>query len=205
MRTTTLALLMVFFVLPSAALAAYKVRLINGKAFVVHAYWEEDNQIRFYCDGGTVGVPRGVVSEIHECEEAQDVSADQTKPTGHRTGGLTGGTAQDEGKEDNLAILRPLPPFNSLPPMDESTRGNKRNVTSETGVKLQTGIETRKTHLKRVLDCALERFRNASRDRNPEEKRKAIEEMTKASSQLVELTARLEKMKNAANPAANPN
>lgn len=199
------ALMMVFLVLPSAAFAAYQVRLTNGKAFVVPAYWEEDNQIRFYCDGGAVGIPRGAVSGIHECEEGPDVSTNQMKPTVRRTRGLTGGTAQDEGKQDNFAILRPLPPADSLSSMDESARGNARNVTSETGVKLQAGIETRKTQLKRVLDRALERFRDASRNRDPEEKRKAIEEMTRASSQLVELTARREKMKNAANLTANPN
>jgi hypothetical protein len=198
-KTTTLALVMGFLVLPSAALASYEVRLTNGKAFVVHAYWEEDNQIRFYCDGGAVGIPRGVVSEILECGEAQDVSRDQMKPPVHRTRGLTGGTTRDEGKEVILAILRPQPPADSLSSMDESFGGKDRNLISETGVKLQAGIETRKTQLKRVLDRALERFRDASRNRDPEEKRKAIEEMTRASGQLVELTARREKTKNAVN------
>jgi hypothetical protein len=202
---TRCALMMVFLVLPSAAFAAYQVRLTNGRAFVVPGYWEEDNQIRFYCDGGAVGIPRGAVSGIRECEEGPDVSTDQTKSTGHRTNDFPGGAAQEKRKPGNLTILRPHPPFDSLSAMDESPLGNARDVTSETGVRLQAGVETRKSHLKRVVDHALERFRKAARNRNPEEKRKAMEEMTRASSQLVELTARLEKMKNAANRAGNPN
>lgn len=61
-------------------------------------------------------------------------------------------------------------------------------------------FQHRKAKLKAERDAALKRFRAAARDKDAEAKRKAIEDMTKASAQLFELTNELKKNNNGVLP-----
>lgn len=51
-------------VLPATVLAAYRIELHNGGAFVVRNYWQEGNEIRFYRYGGKVGIAKDMVKAV---------------------------------------------------------------------------------------------------------------------------------------------
>jgi hypothetical protein len=40
------------------------IKLTNGKEIVVNKYWDEGNTIRFYTDGGSVGIPKENIQDI---------------------------------------------------------------------------------------------------------------------------------------------
>jgi hypothetical protein len=148
---------------PCICFASYLVQLTNGSQFVVYQYWEEANQIRFYSHGGAVGIPKGCVREI----SVSDIPI------------------QTETKRS------------AIPSADTAgTSAKQDSQTGQTSAEKKSGCETmsftsykeKKLRLKAELDKAMERFRQSSMNRDAEANKKAIEDMTRASGQILDLT-----------------
>ena len=60
----------VLLIQASICVASYLVRLTNGNHLVVHEYWEDGSQVRFYSNGGLVGVQKRLVRKIEEADFA---------------------------------------------------------------------------------------------------------------------------------------
>ena len=164
---------------PCICFASYLVQLTNGSQFVVYQYWEEANQIRFYSHGGAVGIPKDCVKEI----SVSDIPIEtETK----RSTILSAGTAGTSAKQDSQT---------------EQTSAEKK---SGRDIMSFTYYKEKKLRLKAELDKAMERFRQSSRNRDSEANKKAIEDMTKLSRQLIDLTDALKKNAGVLPVSSNP-
>jgi len=59
-----LSALITLCVTSSAPAGHYTIKLTNGKEIVVNKYWDEGKMIRFYSDGGSVGIPKENIQNI---------------------------------------------------------------------------------------------------------------------------------------------
>jgi hypothetical protein len=59
-----------FFICPSICLSSYLIELKSGSTFITNHYWEEGRQIKFYCYGGVVGIPKNFVKAIRKSDTA---------------------------------------------------------------------------------------------------------------------------------------
>jgi len=59
-----LSVLITLCISSSAPAAYYTIKLTNGKEIVVNKYWDEGKTIRFYMNGGSVGIPKENIQNI---------------------------------------------------------------------------------------------------------------------------------------------
>lgn len=166
-----------FLTYPCICFASYLVQLTNGTQFVVYQYWEETNQIRFYSRGGAVGIPKGCVRDIRE----SDIPIE--RETDRRSSSTLSGTAHTSAKKDSLAREA-----------SEEKEGGDEIISLEY-------YKGKKLRLKAELNKALEQFRQSSSNRDPEANKKAIEDMTRVSGQILDLTAELREKNKGVLPA----
>jgi hypothetical protein len=65
-KVTRVILLIALLAYPSICVPSYLVQLTNGNQLIIHEYWEDGSQIKFYSYAGVVGVKKGLVREIKE-------------------------------------------------------------------------------------------------------------------------------------------
>jgi len=64
MKKTAAVIAFLFLLLPSAAFSAFLIELRNGGSIITEYYWQEDGQVLFYYQDGTVGLPADSVKAI---------------------------------------------------------------------------------------------------------------------------------------------
>ena len=65
-KLTRIILLIAFLAYPSICIPSHVIKLTNGNQLITYEYWEDGSHIRFYSNGGVVGVQKGLVREIKE-------------------------------------------------------------------------------------------------------------------------------------------
>lgn len=177
-----------FLIYPSVCFSSYLIQLKSGSQFIVYEYWEEAKQIKFYFYGGVVGIPKHFVSTIRESDMAYREETDFEK-------GMT-----IENKIDRRSTI--------------ASSETEKTPTKENGTEKKAGSEKEKTDekidfeyyrekkavLKGKLAEALERVREATRNRDPEAKKKAREDMKKFSREIYYLKDELKEKNNGVLP-----
>jgi hypothetical protein len=168
---------------PGLSAASYRIQLRNGRHIATSQYWKEGHSIMFATAGGVGGVPESAVLHIQTVEDppAADVvgAAEQhVAPQAARAGG-----SQAEQRAPVPAVQHALPPGAPTVPAPAAVPG-------EGGKLSQRDLEAywhKKEELKAQLDLAVERYREASSARSPEEKVAIQREITAWSKQLFDL------------------
>ena len=177
-----------FLAFPTICFSSYLIELKNGRQFVVEQHWEESNKIAFYYHGGVVAIPKHLVGKISK----SDV------PAGPRLPSLED-TAVVGGIHVEAAISSSQP---------------REGQVQDSGPEMQTGLNTDGTHavidlehyrrqrllLKSRLEEATQRFREASAGRNLEAKKRAIQDITRTSKEMLHLSRELEEKNNGVLP-----
>lgn len=176
-------LCVVALVWPGLSAASYRIQLRNGRYIVTSQYWQEGQSIMFATAGGVGGVPASAVRHIETVEDppATDVVG-ATEQTGTPHAARVGAP--------QAAQTVPLPAEQHARPPGEVTVPSAAAVPGEGGKLSQRDLETywhKKEALKAQLDLAVERYREASSARSPEEKATIQREITAWSKQLFEL------------------
>lgn len=159
-----------FFICPSICFSSYLIELNNGSTFITNHHWKEGRQIKFYCYGGVVGIEKEFVKAIRESDMAYKEEID-SKQDG----------ADPKSKINEKAVI--------------TTIEKKENGT----VDLEYYKE-KKTALTAELDESLERLREATRNKDPEAKNKARDEMREISTKIYDLTDELKEKNNGTLP-----
>jgi hypothetical protein len=68
-----LSVLITLCIISTSPAAHYTIKLTNGKEIVVNKYWDEGKTIRFYMNGGSVGIPKENIQNI--VSQADDAPA----------------------------------------------------------------------------------------------------------------------------------
>jgi len=165
---------------PGACLSSYVIELNNGRQFVVDQHWEESSKIAFYFHGGVVAIPKHLVRKISK----SDVRAEPGVPS-------LEDTTAGKGAHEETVISSGKP---------------GEGQVQASGSEIQTGLKTEGTHavvdlehyrrqrllLKSRLEEATERFRKASASRSLEAKKRAIQDITKTSKEMLHLSRELQ-------------
>ena len=151
-----------FFMCPSVCFSSYLIELKNGSTFITNHYWKEGPQVKFYCRGGVVGIRKNFVKAIRESDIAYKEGTDS--------------------KQDSVDLKSKINGKSDIP-----TREKKEKYGT---VDLKYYRE-RKALLTTELDNTLDRLREATKNKNPEAKKKAMDEMRKISSSIYDLTDEL--------------
>jgi hypothetical protein len=157
----------VFFIYPSVCLSSYLIELKNGSTFITNHYWKEGQQIKFYYRGGVVGIPKNFVKAIRKSDIAYKEEIDS--------------------KQDSVD---PKSKINGKSGITTTEKKEKYGT-----VDLKYYIE-KKIALTAELDESLERLREATRNKDPEAKNKARDEMRKISTKIYDLTDELKEKNN---------
>jgi len=151
-----------FFIYPSVCLSSYLVELKNGSTFITNHYWKEEQQIKFYYRGGVVGIPNNFIKAIRKSDIAYKEEIDS--------------------KQDSLD------PKNKINGKSGITATEKKEKYETVDLKY---YREKKALLTTKLDNTLDRLREATKNKNPEAKKKAMDEMRKISSSIYGLTDEL--------------
>ncbi|NVL90372.1 MAG: hypothetical protein HWN69_05165 [Desulfobacterales bacterium] len=173
---------------PSVCFSSYLIELKNGKEFITYLYWEEDDQIKFYFFGGVVGIQKESVRKIRESNVAPGEWIDFEK-------GIT-----IENETDKRPVIVSPEPARELTKKDGPGKktGSEKEKTDE---KIDFEYYRReKLELTAELDRALERLREATQNKDPKAKKKAREDMRKASGRIYDLTDELKEKNNGVLP-----
>jgi len=160
-----------FLLYPLTCFSSYVIHLNDGQELVTDRYWEEGDQIKFKRYGGVIGIQKDRVREIEEIEDLPEV--------------------------------KEIPDEKDTPAAQQDAEKGENGETTESGEKekkLQSLIE-KKRILKKQLDAALSRLREASRNKDAGAKKKAREEMRDYSKQIYALTEQAKEMNNGQLPA----
>jgi len=69
---------------PSIGDTAYMIHLKNGGRLSIAQYWEENQELKFYAGGGTMGIEKNLVKRIERCAideaEVYEVKASERRP-----------------------------------------------------------------------------------------------------------------------------
>ncbi|MCK4467057.1 MAG: hypothetical protein KAU60_01765, partial [Desulfobacterales bacterium] len=133
-------------------------------------YWKEGHQIKFYYRGGVVGIPNNFIKAIRKSDIAYKEEIDS--------------------KQDSVDLKSKINGKSSI-----TTTEKKENGT----VYLKYYME-KKIELTAKLNESLERLREATRNKDPEAKNKAKDEIRKISSKIYDLTDELKEKNNGTLP-----
>jgi hypothetical protein len=152
---------------PTLSLADYVIHLKSGHQFITKRYWKEGGEIKFNYSSGILGFSKDLISSIEERAPAPR-EAHESEPAADET-------VQQQGPEK----------------APEKDRVEKKDDDKT----LQHLIE-KKRILKKKLDGALARLREASGNKDAEAKKKARDEMRDYANQLYALTDEAKEMNN---------
>jgi hypothetical protein len=161
---------------PSLSAASYLIQLRNGRQIVTSQYWQQEQRIMFYIDGGVGGVPESAVLRIQTVDDppASDLAS------------------VAEQKVTPQAERRAIPQAEQkVTPQAEQKVASQAEVQRDGGKTPKLDLEAyrkKKEEIKSQLDAAIERFREASSAHDAEEKAKIQREITAWSKKLFDLT-----------------
>ena len=162
-----------FLAFPAAGDASYLILLKNGGKLTTPRYWSEGNQIKFYIYGGIVGIKKDSVRKIEKSASENTENMIYVKPQVRQK------TTEEVSELSEI-----------------SSKTNDRE-NEKTGEKPDIDYyKKKKSLLKAELDRTLDRLREATKDRDPEAKKKAREEMRKISTEIYDLTDELKEKNN---------
>ncbi|NVM21449.1 MAG: hypothetical protein HWN68_06680 [Desulfobacterales bacterium] len=167
-----------FLTYPSICASSYLIRLRNGSEFIVYQYWKEGDQIKFYFYGGVVGIRKDFVGKITESDAAYTEETDSAR--GVTTETPSSKTAGGQGKEDGSG---------------KKAAKNKKDKKVDV-----EKYKEKKRVLQAQLDDALKRVDEATMNKDPEAKKKAMEEMRAFAKQIYDLTDELKEKTNGVLP-----
>lgn len=84
-RLIRAAIILVFLIDPCIGEAAYRIQLKNGREIITSRYWEEGSEIKFYSDGGVMGIPKDLVRRIDQSDLPEKKATEEQKATGTTT------------------------------------------------------------------------------------------------------------------------
>jgi hypothetical protein len=158
----TVIILLSFSAFPAAGDASYLILLKNGGKLTTPRYWSEGDQIKFYIYGGIAGIKKDSVGKI------------------------------EKSASENMMYVKPQVRQETTEEVSEVSSKTNDRENEKTGEKPDINYyKEKKSLLKAELDRTLDRLREATKDRDPEAKKKAREEMRKISSQIYDLTDEL--------------
>jgi hypothetical protein len=160
-----------FFICPSICFSSYLIELKNGSIFITNHHWKEGRQIKFYCYGGVVGIPKNFVKAIRESDIAYKEEID----------------SKQEGAD----------PKSKINEKSGITTIEKKEKYERVDLEY---YKEKKTALTAELDESLERLREATRNKDPEAKNKARDEMREISTKIYNLTDELKEKNNGTLP-----
>jgi hypothetical protein len=152
---------------PSFSFADYIIHLNSGREFVTDRYWEEGGEIRFNYSEGILGFSKDLISSIEERVPAPPETR-EAEP------------AADEASKQQEA--------QKASEKEETPKKEEKQTLKE--------LTEKKKVLKKQLDGALARLREASKNRDTEAKKKARVEMRDYATQLYELADRAKEINN---------
>ena len=166
-----------FLAFPAGGDASYLILLRNGGKLATPRYWSEGNQIKFYIYGGIVGIKKDSVRKIEKSasENMIYVKSQVRQKTTEEVSEISSKT-NDREIEDSRAEGESIEKTGEKPDIDY--------------------YKEKKSLLKAELDRTLDRLREATKDRDPEAKKKAREEMRKISTEIYDLTDELKEKNN---------
>jgi hypothetical protein len=156
-----------FFIYPSICLSSYLIELKNGSTFITYHYWAEGRQIKFYFRGGVVGIEKEFVKAIRKSDTAYKEEIDS--------------------KQDSVDPKSKINEKSGITPIEKKEKYGTVDLEY---------YKEKKIALTAELDESLERLREATRNKDPEAKNKARDEMTKISTKIYDLTDELKEKNN---------
>ena len=158
---------------PLISFADYVILLKSGRQFVTDRYWEEDGEIKFHFKDGTLGLPKADVVSIEEVVPEAPVKQ-ETPPEA--------GPAEEKKESKEIE--------------DAVKKTEKKEEKKVEQAKPLHEYWTQKKALKVKLDEALNRLREATRNKDKAAKNKAREDMRKFSKEIYKLTDEVKKINN---------
>ncbi len=169
---------------PSICMATYLIQLTNGKEFIISEYWEEGNQVKFYYYGGLITIDKDQIQAITESDKAYVEEVLETKaPESPGIG------AKQPAAETKLGAKESS--------LEKKTAPEKGKTGEEIDVEY---YKEQRLLLESKMDEASDRFTAASKKKDEEVRKKAIEEMTEVSDQLHVLQNELKEKNNGVLP-----
>jgi hypothetical protein len=172
---------LVALVWPGLSAASYLIQLRNGRQVATSQYWKEGQTIKFYTAGGVGGVPESAVLRIQTVEDPPESD-------------LVGAAEQKGTSQGERQVAPPAEQKATLQTEQKAT--SQAEVQQEGGKASKLDLEAywkKKEELKSQLDMAVERYRDVSSARDPEEKTKIQREITAWSKQLFDLRDEVKK------------
>ena len=160
-----------FFIYPSICLSSYLIELKNGSTFITNHYWKEGHQIKFYYRGGVVGIPNNFIKAIRKSDIAYKEEIDS--------------------KQDSVDPKSKINEKSGITPIEKKEKYGTVDLEY---------YKEKKIALTAELDESLERLREATRNKDPEAKNKAKDEIRKISSKIYDLTDELKEKNNGTLP-----
>ena len=183
-RCVLIVATLAFLIYPSICTPSYVIELKSGRQLVVYEHWEEGSEIRFYFHGGVVAIPKHLVRSISESDMqygeavsfAQDIVIEENIDRGSIISSSIIGETQV--KKDSLK---------------KETDSQKKKKDGVIEFEYYKG---RKLLLKAKLNDSMERFLEASGNKDAQAKMNAIQNMTEISGQIFDLADELEEQNN---------
>jgi hypothetical protein len=155
---------------PLLSYASYIIHLKGGGQYITTKYWEEDDQIKFFVSGGTMGIDKDTVRKIEKSNLAPD--EDDARNNSEKV------SPQVDRTPENTIKGNALPPGSAAKEGKESQK-EKINIQDYKKKKDQMTIE---------LEGLIEKVKEANSLKDNEAKQKAQEEMRKVSGEIYKLT-----------------
>ena len=157
----------VMWLCPSVSFADFIIHLKSGREFVTDRYWEEGGEIKFNYSEGVLGFSKDLISSVEE-RVPEPSETREAEPV------VDEPSKQQEAKK--------------APGKEEAAKKEEKQTLKE--------LTEKKKVLKKQLDGALARLREASKNRDAEAKKKARVEMRDYATQLYELADRAKEINN---------
>jgi len=167
---------------PLLCSAYYVIHLRNGTKFITDYYWEKNNQTMFYIYGGLVGVEKNSIKEIVEVNSIYKENIGNERKEIHSEDNANEKQnifPSDKEKERNTKDTNPL-----------SSTATAKNANINEKIDLEY-YRRKMIELKSKLDTSLEKFRNASANKDQEAKGQALRETADISKQISDLSDEL--------------
>jgi type IV secretory pathway VirB10-like protein len=150
-------------IFPAVGNTDYTIHLRHGGRFSTSQYWEKNNEIRFFNNGGVVGIEKNFVLKIEK---------------------------QPADPYRDAYVAKPAPPPPPAKPVPAAATGEKQaTVAPEAEEKVDIpAYKDRKAVMMVELNEITERLREATLKKDEAEKERLKEEMRKSSTQIYGLT-----------------
>jgi len=183
-KSLMLSIALFYLSIPCLCSADYVINLKNGGRFSTTYYWEEGNLLKFYSQGGTVGVEKDNIIEIIE-----DTSA---KNRGHEI--IYNDLTTDKSENIDSEVKNKKEIFTrhdkkSTIIKEETIKEDKNEEKEEIDKKY---YKSKLLSIKIKIEGFLQEYRDASRSKNPTVKKAAQNKMRKASKHLFDLQDELQ-------------